>query len=106
MIRLSLASPLLLLAWTLPVYAQEPDRYYGHHMMWGGGWLGMVFGFLMMLLFVGAIAVVVVLAVRWIGGQQGTGSRSKAALDILSERFARGEIDRAEFEERKRALED
>jgi Short C-terminal domain/TubC N-terminal docking domain len=35
-----------------------------------------------------------------------TGQNSRSALDILKERLARGEIDVAEFEERKRALGD
>jgi putative membrane protein len=55
---------------------------------------------------------VVVLLVRWLGGSEhplfrptGQTSRS-AALDILKERLARGEIDVAEYEERKRALSD
>jgi putative membrane protein len=34
------------------------------------------------------------------------GRRPAKALDILRERFARGEIDRAEFDERRRALEE
>ena len=35
-----------------------------------------------------------------------SGRRPAKALDILRERFARGEIDRAEFDERRRALEE
>jgi putative membrane protein len=31
--------------------------------------------------------------------------RGSNALDILNERYARGEIDKAEYEERRRALE-
>jgi putative membrane protein len=50
---------------------------------------------------------VVVLVVRWLGGTSGgSGNRPKAALDILEERFARGEIDKDEFEARRQALRD
>jgi putative membrane protein len=51
---------------------------------------------------------VVVLVVRWLGGAggSGAGARPKAALDILEERFARGEIDKDEFEARRQALRD
>ncbi len=80
---------------------------YGHGHMWGGGahW---IIGPIMMVLFVAAIVAVVVLIVRWLGGAGGVGAgaRPKAALDILEERFARGEIDKDEFEQRRQALRD
>ena len=65
----------------------------------------------MMFLFLAIVVGVVVLVVRWLGGSQVSlfrpiGRTSHAALDILKERLARGEIDVAEFEERKRALGD
>ncbi|MDX1575758.1 MAG: SHOCT domain-containing protein [Kiloniellales bacterium] len=74
--------------------------------MWGGGWGGMFFGFFMMLLVIAAIAAAVVLVARVLGGGGiGTGKSSgKTPTDILEERFARGEIDAAEFEERRRLL--
>ena len=77
---------------------------------WDWGWGHMIFGSLMMVLFWGGIIVVIVLAVRWLGSGSSHGtmpatSRNKA-LDILQERFARGEIDKEEFEERKRLLSD
>jgi hypothetical protein len=41
------------------------------------------------------------------GGLQGGGrkaERSSSALEILAERFARGEIDKAEFEEKRQII--
>lgn len=99
------------------VWAQAPtdaDRYaWGPHMMgwgphmvgWGGGWYAMILGPLFMILFL----AVAVLLVRWLGGPwQGTlpppSQPGRTPLDILKERFARGEIDKEEFEERRRIL--
>lgn len=84
-------------------WAQAGERYYGHHDMMGAwGWFG---GLLMMLLMIALIAGAVVLALRLLG--HGPAGRSSGrALDILNERFARGEIDRTEYEERRRALQD
>jgi putative membrane protein len=77
--------------------------------MWGDGWGGMIFGPFMMILFVAAIVVLAVVALRWLGST-GHGAPQtppgKTPLDILEERFARGEIDGEEFEERRRTLGD
>ncbi len=76
--------------------------------MWGHGWGGMIFGPLMMIAFIALTVAVVVLVVRWLGGGVGgpaQGPKPKAALEILEERFARGEIDKDEFEDRRRALQ-
>lgn len=74
---------------------------------WHGGWAGMILGPIMMIVFLAILVGLVVLAVRWLGGGNGStspfGGRQRA-LDILEERFARGEIDKAEFDERRRAL--
>jgi putative membrane protein len=96
-------------------WAQAPsdaERYaWGPHMMWwGGGWYAMIFGPLFMILFFAVLVSVVVLLVRWLGGPwQGTmpphhSPPGRTPLDILKERFARGEIDKEEFEERRRVL--
>jgi putative membrane protein len=89
--------------------AQQPTGpYYGPH-MWDVGWW-MFFGPLTMILSIAAIIVVVVLIVRWLGGPgHGVAPHwppGKTPLDILKERFARGEIDKAEFDERRRVLEE
>jgi putative membrane protein len=73
------------------------------HPMWGVGgmWgLGMM---LMMVVFWGVIIAGIVLGIRWLSAQGG-GSSPDRALDILRQRYARGEIDREEFEARRRDL--
>ena len=86
-----------------PAYAQT---YSDHPHMGSGGW-GMLFGPLMMIVFIGAIVVVVVLLLRWFSGVPigpSAANSGNAAIDILKERFARGEIDQKDFEERKKLL--
>jgi putative membrane protein len=74
-------------------------------MMWGYGWGGWFLGALMMLLFWGGLVALVVFAMRSWGGGQRPGSQGPNARSILEERFARGEISKEEFEERRRVLE-
>jgi len=74
-------------------------------MMWGAGWYGMIFGPIFMIL-----VAVAVLIVRSVGGPwHGTvpphyPPPSRTPLDILKERVARGEIDKNEFEDRRRVV--
>ena len=78
-------------------------------MMWGFdgfgmGWGGMGIG---MLLFWGLIIAAIVILVRGFGGRPaGNEPRlsEKKPLDILGERYARGEINKSEFEEKRRDL--
>lgn len=69
---------------------------------YGGWWMG-----LMMLLFWGGLIALVVWAVLSTQAHRGGGTydRQSKAMHILEERFARGELDQEEFEQRKRALE-
>lgn len=92
----------------------ETDRYgYGPGMMgWNGGWYGMFFGPLFMILTLVVVVGAIVFLVQWLGGTwQGLQPPrhlppGRTPLDILKERFARGEIDQKEFEERRRVLGD
>jgi putative membrane protein len=68
--------------------------------MWGAGGLVMM---LMMLLFWGLVIAGAVLGIRWLV-RQGRDERSDRALDVLRERYARGEIDKDEFDAKRRDL--
>ncbi len=55
--------------------------------------------FVALLALVGVIAIIVWL-VQWASDYR----RSRTALDILNERLAKGEIDRAEYEEKRELI--
>ena len=101
---LVLAGTLAVATTPVPAWAQERgDWSWGMHpmsWMWGAWGLGMV---VMMLVFWGVVIIGAVLAIRWLAGQ-GDRSRSDRALDILRERYARGEINKDEFEAKQRDL--
>ncbi len=100
-----------------PQQTPEPNRYgYGPYMMgpymmdWGGGGYGMIFGPLFMILVLVVVIAGAFVLVRGLGGP-GYWSQpphpmppGRTALDILKERYARGEIDKQEFDERRRVL--
>ncbi len=80
-----------------------PGMMGGYGMGWGFGW------FLMLLWWVLIIAGIVVL-VRWLvvgslrDPHKSHNVPDKTALDILKERYARGEINRETFEQMRRDL--
>jgi putative membrane protein len=100
------------LLWLIPlaslVFAHEGSDYNGQHMMWQG--YGLFFGPMIMIVFFAVLITVSILLYRWLGGtahHQSMGSYPNSDRDpvnILKERFAKGEIDKEEFEERKRLL--
>jgi putative membrane protein len=69
---------------------------------YGFGWGGMVFGGLMMLLFWGGLAAIVVWAIRASASRTDRPSYDRGSLptarDLLDQRYARGEISRQEYE--------
>jgi putative membrane protein len=76
---------------------------WGMHPMWGfwGFWgIGMM---VVMLVFWALVIVGVVLGIRWLISQ-GIETRSDSALEILRQRYARGEINKEEFEAKKTDL--
>jgi len=72
---------------------------------YGMGWFGTIF----MMIFWILVIVGLIFLIKWLiqatkGGASPVQSGSRA-LDILKERYARGEINKEEFEQKKRDLE-
>jgi len=90
--------------------ADSAGSYEGMH-MWEGSGYGWIMGPVMMIVFLAVAVAVVVLVVRGLTGSAESGNVStpsrtdKSPQDILAERFARGEIDKQEYEERRRVLD-
>lgn len=98
----TIMSAIGMLVLSAPIALADSGESYYMHNMGAGGW---IFGPLMMILIIALIVGVVVLVLRWMGIANGAGNRRDRAIDILNERFAHGEIDLKEFENRKRALD-
>src|SRR5512132_730451 len=75
------------------VLAQRFDH--DDHMGGGGWWL---WGMLMMIVVLAAIGVVIWLIVRSV--HMGGGGTTRSPRDVLNDRYARGEIDTEDYEER------
>jgi len=110
----AIITSLVFLAPALPALAQQQEQVPGR-VIWG--WhpfmmVSMIVGTIIVVLAIIGMMVIFVWLVRWATRgypfyDQGTHyhpGRERAALDILDERFARGEIDKAEFEEKRKLL--
>ncbi len=109
MSRIARVTVAMLSGVTAPAWAEErPWAPWGMHPMWGFWGLWGVGMMLVMLVFWGLVIAVLVVGLRRLlgfGRALETGTRHDAALDILRQRYARGEISKEEFEAKKRDLE-
>ena len=85
----------ILTQWNCHDYGMRPGMMWG---WWGIGWIFMV-------LFWGFVILGLILFVRWLVGMGRTSRPEETPLDILKKRYARGEIDKEEFEQKKKDLQ-
>lgn len=104
--------PISTLFLDLPGLARVQQGY-GWHMyggpgtMMGYGWgiWGVVHAIFWLAILVAIVAAIVTLLRRSGSGDAGSGGNSRpSALDLLDERYARGEIDREEYLQRKKDI--
>lgn len=69
-----------------------------------GGW-GMGFSWIFMILFWALIVLGIVALAKWLFAGSGSSGSSKRPLEILQERYARGEITREEYERMRHDLQ-
>ena len=84
------------------VLAHSDDEMFGSHMFGSGMWGGWMF----MIIFLIIGLTLFILFIKWIVNQdKRERQRNTTPLDILKERYAKGEIGDKEFEEKKRKLQ-
>lgn len=85
-------------------YGAGPGMMSGFGMGFGPGG----FGFIMMIVVWILVVVGIVFLIKWLAASSraagGGQADAETPMDILKKRYARGEIDKAEFEERKKDL--
>ena len=82
----------------------SPFRFNSTNNMMNFGYGFGFFGWIFMVLWWVLIIAAVIALVKWLANQLRGGSSGKSALDILKERYAKGEINKEEFEEKKKDL--
>jgi putative membrane protein len=77
------------------------NDYWGH----GSGNGNDIWGFIFMLLMMALVILGIIVLVRYLN--HGAGNQNgNTALDVLKTRYAKGEIDKKEFDEKRKALSD
>jgi putative membrane protein len=97
----------LISAILLPFLASARMMGFNGYGMMGGrgswfGWGGLIIGFVFWVLVIIFIIAIIRWAVR--GGRHSRWERKDSAIEILKERYAKGEIKKEEFEEKMKDL--
>lgn len=83
-------------------YGRYSDRMMGpYHGFWGMGWMAWLFW--------GLVIIGLILLIRWVHqmtvGSKPSDNPGQRAIEILKERYAKGEIDKTQFDRIKKDLE-
>ena len=93
--------PMMMGGWSSPFSSNQSNNSmmnFGFSSFGGFGWIFMILWWV--LIIAGIIALI-----KWLTSQsRGTHRNDKSALEILQERYAKGEINKQEFEEKKKDL--
>jgi putative membrane protein len=73
-------------------------------MHWGGGWEMGGFGWLFMVVFWALVIWGIVLLVKAVMSSTKSEGKTETALELLKKRYASGEINKEEFEEKKKDI--
>ncbi len=91
----------------MPMMGNYGNYGYGPYGMMGYGYGGSWLGWIFMILFWVLLVIGLIVLIRWLahGGRHGWHDHGHTAIGVLKERYAKGEIDKKEYEEKKKDLE-
>ena len=78
------------------------DDYWGHGMNNGYD----IWGFFFMVLMMVLVVLGIILLVRYLNQNSSNSGKGDTALDVLKTRYAKGEIDKKEYQEKLKDLAD
>jgi putative membrane protein len=68
-------------------------------------WFGFGFGGIFMILFWAMIAIGIIALINWFNDQSKSKNKPRSAVETLKQRYAKGEIDKKEYEEKLKDLQ-